>query len=145
MTHDTSRRVLTLMLAGSVAMAIAAAPAIAQQPNVEEVLARADANGDGDISMDEVMAFRASSFTQLDRNGDGVISVDDRPRGPFAARFDEAFERVQASFDGDRDGTVSQDEMMGAPTPAFERGDVDGDGVLTAEEIAALRAEASPN
>lgn len=145
MTHHTSSRLLALILVGSAALAVTAAPAMAQQPNPDEMLARADANGDGNISMDEAMALRAQSFAQLDRNGDGVISGDDRPRGPFAARFDQAFEQVEANFDGDRDGQVTEDEMMSAPAPAFERGDLDGDGVLTAEEMAALRAEASPH
>lgn len=144
MTRIKSNRVLALLLTGAAAMAVAPTPAIAQQPSPEEMMARADANGDGDISMEEAMALRSESFAKLDRNGDGVISGQDRPRGPFGARFDDAFQRVQTNFDGDRDGEVTKDEMMGAPAPAFEMGDTDGNGILTAEEMAALRETQSP-
>lgn len=121
--------------------ALAAFQAVAQNADPQELIARADANQDGDVSWDEVLAFRSESFDQLDRNGDGVISADDSPARPFAGRFNEAFERVQANFDGDRDGQVTRDEMLNGPAPVFERGDVDGDGVLTADEMAAITPE----
>lgn len=141
MTTLQSSRLLAFFLASSAAMAITISAAVAQGANPEEMIAQADANGDGDISWDEVMALRAKSFDKLDRNDDGVISADDRPAGFFAARFDDAFKRVEANFDGDRDGQVTRDEMMGAPAPLFQKGDVNQDGVLTTEELTALRAE----
>ncbi|MEM7767796.1 MAG: EF-hand domain-containing protein [Pseudomonadota bacterium] len=144
MTNIKPNYVFALLLTGAAAMAVATAPAIGQEPSPEQMMARADANGDGDISWDEVMTLRTQSFERLDRNDDGVVSVDDRPRGPMAGRFDTGLARVQVQFDADGDGQVTEEEMMGAPAPAFEQGDVDEDGVLTAEEIAALRAGASP-
>lgn len=144
MTAIKSNRVFALILTGAAAMAMAPKPAIAQQPGPEEMMARADANGDGDISWDEVMTLRTQSFERLDRNDDGVVSVDDRPRGPMAGRFDTGLARVQVQFDADGDGEVTRDEMLGAPAPLFEQGDIDGDGVLTGDEMAALRASAQP-
>jgi len=145
MTSRNASRLFAIFLAGSAAMAMIAPPASAQEPAPTEMLSRADSNGDGDVSWDEVMALRADSFERLDRNSDGVINADDSPNRLLKARFDEAFERVQANFDGDRDGQVTREEMMGAPAPVFEKGDVDGDGVLTAEETAALRDTQAPS
>ncbi len=141
MTQKMFRRLTVGLLTISATTIMAAPVAFSQIANPEEMIARADANEDGDISWDEVVAFRSGSFDQLDRNGDGVISADDSPARPFAGRFNEAFERVQANYDGDRDGQVTRDEMLNGPAPVFERGDVDGDGVLTADEMAAITPE----
>lgn len=117
--------------------------AAAQGKDPVEMLAEADANGDGAISWSEVVALRTQNFERLDRNKDGYISAKDRPQGPFGARFDEAFAQVQKQFDADSDGRVSRSEMLDAPGPVFAKGDVDGDGVLSAEELSALRAAAA--
>lgn len=120
-------------------------PAAAQSRDPLEMLAEADANNDGAIAWTEVVALRTQNFNRLDRNGDGVISTRDRPRGPFGARFDEAFAQVQRQFDANFDGRVSRAEMVGAPAPIFTQGDVDGNRVLSAEELSALRAALPAN
>lgn len=124
---------LTLAVAGIVPMA-----ANAQSADMKDMVAKADANKDGNITWAEITALRTSSFERLDRNSDGVINSADRPRGPMAGRFDQALVKVQTDFDTDRDGEITQNEMLTAPAPLFERGDVDGDGVLTSQEMAAL-------
>lgn len=119
--------------------------AAAQGRDPVEMFAVADANNDGAISWSEVLAVRTQNFERLDRNNDGYISARDRPRGPFGARFDEAFAQVQTQFDANSDRRVSRPEMIDAPAPAFTRGDVDGDGVLSAGELSALRIAAAAN
>lgn len=126
-----------------VGVSLMAETAIAQMPDRSEMIARADTNQDGDIAWSEVTAMRSQSFDQLDRNGDGVINTDDSPPRAFAGRFNEALERVQADFDSDRDGEITQEEMLNAPAPMFEAGDTDGNGVLTAQEMAALQSSAA--
>ena len=133
-------RVLLVAAAGLMVFGATTSHALSQEMDPEALIARADSNGDGDISWEEVTALRSESFDRLDRNEDGVISGDDSPARPFAARFNEALERLQADFDADRDGQITKDEMMDAPAPAFENGDANGDGILTAEEMATLRA-----
>jgi len=132
---------LAVLLSGACTLAWPSVAA-AQQRDPVEMLAEADANGDGAISWEEVVALRTQNFQRLDRNNDGYISANDRPRGPFGARFDEAFVQVKRQFDANSDGRVSRAEMIGAPAPVFKRGDVDGDGVLSAQELSALRAAA---
>ena len=143
MTDFHCSRLFAVLVAGAAAMTMIAVPASAQGVDPEDMMTRADANRDGDISRDELIALRTDSFERLDRNGDGVISADDAPGRPFVARFNAAFERVQSNFDVDRDGQVTRGEMLDAPAPVFEQGDVDGDDVVTAEEIATLRERRS--
>lgn len=114
-------------------------PANAQNRDPLDMLAEADANNDGAIAWTEVVALRTQNFNRLDRNSDGVISASDRPRGPFGARFDEAFAQVQRQFDANSDRRVTRAEMIGAPAPVFTEGDTNSDGVLSAEELSAIR------
>jgi len=104
-----------------------------------ERLTQADADGDGNISWEEVVDMRMSAFERLDRNDDGFVDTDDSPRfGPAKARFEEALGELVAS-DADADGRVSETEMLEAPAPMFTSGDANEDGILSAEEITALR------
>ncbi|MEL6828789.1 MAG: hypothetical protein AAFO63_01500 [Pseudomonadota bacterium] len=126
-----------------VCVSLFADAAEAQSADRASMIERADTNQDGDIAWSEVTAMRSQAFAQLDRNGDGVINTQDSPPRAFAGRFNEALERVQADFDSDRDGEITQDEMFNAPAPMFEAGDTDGNGVLTAQEMAALQSSAA--
>jgi hypothetical protein len=121
-------------------MVACVSPAAAQNRDPLEMLAEADANNDGAISWSEVVALRTQNFNRLDRNSDGVISASDRPRGPFGARFDEAFAQVQSQYDVNSDRRITRAEMIGAPAPAFTQGDTNNDGILSAEELSVLRA-----
>ncbi|MEL7042953.1 MAG: signal transduction protein [Pseudomonadota bacterium] len=106
-------------------------------------LSRADANGDGAIEWQEVLAMRETMFGRLDRNGDGFADMDDRPGfGPATSRFDAALKNLMTAADADGDGRISKTEMVEAPAPAFTSGDTDENGILSADEIAALSAEA---
>ena len=133
----TARAALALL-----AFFATASSAGAEKPDRQEIIAKADADGDGNVSWDEVTALRRDSFARMDRNGDGVVSADDSPPRFFAGRFNTALERLQTDFDGNRDGEITEDEMLSAPAPLFEQGDTDGDGILTAAEMASLRASA---
>ncbi|MEL7453799.1 MAG: hypothetical protein AAGJ50_10565 [Pseudomonadota bacterium] len=124
------------ILVASIATLSFASGAAAQTP---ERLALADTNGDGNIDWHEVIELRSTTFERLDRNGDGYADSNDSPR--FARgreRFNEAFARIEKA-DRDGDGRVSRSEMLDAPAPLFEKGDVDGDKILSAEELAELR------
>lgn len=119
--------------------------AAAQARDPVQLIGEADANGDGAVSWAEVIAMRTQTFARLDRNEDRSISAADRPRGPFGARFDQAFASVKSQFDANGDNRVSRPEMVDAPSPVFDRGDTNGDRTLNAEELAALRSAAPRN
>lgn len=117
-------------------------PAAAQTRDPVQLISEADANGDGAVSWVEVVSMRTQTFARLDRNKDGYISTSDRPRGPIGQRFDQAFANVKGQFDANGDNRVSKAEMVDAPSPVFDRGDTNGDRILSTQELAALRSTA---
>lgn len=108
-----------------------------------EMLSRADANGDGAVTREELVGSRQNIFSRLDRNEDGVVSSKDRPPPLVRKRFEEAFSQLSKQFDADSNGILTHDEFVSGPTPGFDVGDVDGDDVLTAEEISNLKPGAA--
>lgn len=140
MTSNSTFRAALMACAASLACFAAIGPALAQDA---QRLAEADANGDGAIEWQELLDMRAAVFERLDRNRDGFADGKDSPRlGPIKARFDEALGNVK-NADANGDGRISKSEILNAPAPLFTNGDTNGDQVLSAEEMAALRANAA--
>lgn len=120
---------------------LATAPVAASAQSIDQ-LAQADSNGDGSVTKQELLDLRAANFGRLDRNGDGFIdSADSPPMGPGKKRFGDAYAQVQAA-DANGDRRISRQELVGAPTPRFDAADKDSNGILSSQEIAALRASA---
>lgn len=113
------------------------APANAQSSDqMQKLLERADANGDGEITRAEFDQARAQMFSRMDRNEDGYVDSKDRPR-MFSSRFDQAY-RALASLDANGDKRISRAELTNGEAPAFTAGDTNRDAVLSRAEIAAL-------
>lgn len=141
MARTDSAHARRFAIASSLVALVFVGTALAQNA---DRLARADSNGDGAIQWQEVLDMRASGFERMDRNKDGFVDLDDRPRfGPGRGRFESAFNEIKANSDADGDGRISQTEMIDAPAPFFTAGDTDKDGVLSADEIAALPPDGS--
>lgn len=136
---NTFNRFRTIAAGILIAPALAlAAPASAQSSDqIRQMLERADANGDGNITRAEFDQARAQTFARLDRNDDGYVDSSDRPR-LFRDRFDQGY-RMLSSLDTNGDRRVSRTELAKADAPAFVAGDANGDKVLSRKEIAALR------
>jgi Ca2+-binding EF-hand superfamily protein len=119
----------------TVIAAMLAGPVTAQT----DQFADADKNGDGKITRQEFLEARAARFDSIDTNKDGKLSRDE-----FVAAAPNFRARMLASstfsnFDKNSDGTLSRDEFKNGPTPGFDYADTNGDGVLTADEVAAAR------
>ncbi|WP_429591168.1 EF-hand domain-containing protein [Sphingomonas zeicaulis] len=131
----------TFVTVAALAAATSGLPAHAQRFGAGDHFADADANGDGTITREEFAAARARSFDKLDRNGDGIVQKGDFGR---LARFKpDAAQRLQRMIDAadaNRDGKVTRDEFVAAPSPVFDRADTDGDGVLSKAEADAARS-----
>ncbi|CAK7261099.1 MULTISPECIES: EF-hand domain-containing protein [unclassified Shinella] len=115
----------------------------AHAQTVSPILQRLDANNDGAVSRDEIVAARAKLFARLDVNSDGVIDQDetemlrdaimDRATA-MQARLGNQMRRLDTSGDG----KVSRDEFR-ARTLFFDLADRDGDGKLSAAEFLVIR------
>ncbi|KCZ52585.1 hypothetical protein HY29_04715 [Hyphomonas beringensis] len=107
-------------------------------------MAEIDANGDGDITTEEVETFRAAKFAEIDTNADGEVSPAEMTAHHEAERAKRRAERearMFAKMDTDGDGVISVEEFNSRQMPGFEKADTDGDGVVTAEERDAMKAK----
>ncbi|MGF1526454.1 MAG: EF-hand domain-containing protein [Candidatus Competibacterales bacterium] len=119
--------------------------AIAQgELDPEQLFARGDLDGNGQVTRQEVIALRHSAAVRLDRNGDGRFDEADAPRfGAFKARYHQVLAQLQRQFDANGDGAVTTAEFINGPTTAFDLADTNGDGRLTRQEVNAAKARHS--
>jgi len=72
-----------------------------------------DADGDGDVSAEELQAGIAKIVSSLDKNGDGVISRDELSAHVESMNGQMALvEQLIKAIDVDGDGCISKDELM---------------------------------
>ena len=103
-----------------------------------------DADKDGRITKAEVEAFRAARVAAADADKDGKLSPVELKAQMMAragARADEMIARMVERHDSDGDGLISAAELAAGPAPMdiFDRIDRDKDGAISAAEAAAAR------
>ena len=107
-------------------------------PRAEDMLAKFDADGDGQLSAEEFPG-PADHFTRMDTDEDGILTAEElttaRPESPRGTGFERD--------DADGDGIVSLDEFSG-PEDLFDRLDANGDGIITKEEADSMRPHGDP-
>lgn len=108
-----------------------------------EMLKRADRNGDGNISKDEVPEEAWTRLGRLDKDSDGVVSKEEMAAGMAAMRGGKGkggppqggpgatFSR----FDKDNDGKLSESEVPAEMWGKLRKADTDADGVVSKEEL----------
>lgn len=103
---------------------------------------KVDADKDGKITQAEIDAFKAARFAEADADKDGKLSpaelVAMREKMEAERRTAQA-EKMVSRFDRDGDGLLSADEMAAGPRPKtmIERLDTDGDGAVSKAEAEA--------
>lgn len=109
---------------------------------------RADTNGDGVVSAEEIAAAREARFDKMDVDGDGYLTEADREAAKAkheAKRADRMEKRRakreehRAEIDTDGDGKISREEFMAAESGRLAQMDADGDGNITKEEAEAAK------
>lgn len=103
---------------------------------------QADSNQDGAITRAELIDWRKANFMRFDRNGDGVLSDSDIPRFVRGTSIGAQFDDLKTQFDINRDGRVTRDEFIGAPTVLFDAADANRDNIVTRAERDAAVANA---
>ena len=103
-----------------------------------------DSDKDGKITTEEFDAFRAAEFAKADINGDGMVSADELAAKHVAdatARAAALAAKMIARMDDNSDGQLSAEEMAQGPRAPtlFERADADGDGAISKEEADAMQ------
>ncbi|WP_170381662.1 EF-hand domain-containing protein [Ruegeria atlantica] len=121
------------------AVAITGTSALAAGPRDREPVSfqELDANGDGQLTQEEMEAHRTQRFSKADTDGDGRLSVEEMQ----AATQKKANDRVTKMFeehDANKDGFLSEDEL---PKPRragkmFDRIDADNSGTISEQEYA---------
>lgn len=92
-------------------------PAFAQVTATSEYLARMDADGDGRVALVEYQDWLSYAFDAMDADRDGTLSPAEQPGG--------------------RGKPLTRDEHRARLAGMFRRQDANGDGVLSATELAA--------
>lgn len=133
------------------------------EQRAERMLKRLDANGDGKVSQDEMLARASQTFERFDadKNGEVTKAEVDAKREAFRdarkafrevkategeardaarkalreARIDRLGSRMFERADADGNGTLTKGEMETAATAMFKQRDRNGDGFITADEI----------
>lgn len=116
-------------------LAMAETSAFAQGAvDLDNILAKADADHDGRISRDEFQVARAARFDKFDRNHDGFLDNSDMPRRMRSSDRMQKFQAMLNMADTDHDGRVSREEYESAGTRMFGLVDVNHDGYLDQDE-----------
>lgn len=115
-----------------------------QGDRLKALLRRADADGDGRVTKQELEAvspqLAANGFARLDTNEDGVITEADlKKQNNPGGLSPKAIRNADANGDGQWSYEELKTVAKRLPKPAFERVDANGDGLLNEEELQQLR------
>lgn len=135
-----------LMLSALIPVALAVSlPAAAMGPGSgpereRPAFSELDANGDGQLTLEEMVAHREARFTQADTDGDGNLSRDELIAAAMG-RVEDRIDRQMERFDDNEDGMLSANELDDmrprgpGPERIFARMDADGDGAISEAEF----------
>ena len=129
------------IVAGSAVMAENGQQRGGQHFKFEEV----DANSDGKLTQDEMIAHMQARFSASDANNDGQVSEDElraHMESEMRKKIDRRVSRMMLHHDDNEDGMLNMDEMkpkrMGK---MMKRMDADGDGAISKAEFEAMKGK----
>lgn len=144
MTRTNMMRTLSVLALGA---AVLAGPALARGdnghggPRAMPSFEQLDTNGDGSLTMDEFEAPAKERFAAADTNGDGALSAEEldaaRPQGRHMRGDGPRFGRMMPGMRGGDRAEMTPEMRQERATQMIEHLDDNGDGLLSAEELAA--------
>ena len=112
-------------------------------PGAGKMFEKADTDKNGALSEAEVLASAEKIFERRDSNRDGVLDTADARPGKdkwhHGKGGEQRAERMLNRLDTDKDGKISQSEMLARANRAFQRFDTDRNGEVTKTEVDAKR------
>ncbi|ORE86453.1 hypothetical protein ATO7_14188 [Oceanococcus atlanticus] len=121
-------------------LVLSSGAAMARGPHMDAM----DLNADGAISEAEVMQLVANKAQAIDSNGDGLISLDELEAMQERRKARHIQHRLERA-DSNADGNVDVDEFSAQMAARIMQRDRDGDGQLSAEELAPPRGGRKPD
>lgn len=97
-------------------------------------LKRLDANSDGAVSLDEVLARSEPRFLRIDANKDGAIDTSE-VEAQVKERVDYWAKRITRRLDANRDGRIDRDEFQRPMRDRFAERDLNDDGQITDDDL----------
>ncbi|MGI9406787.1 MAG: EF-hand domain-containing protein [Hyphomicrobiaceae bacterium] len=102
------------------------------------MMERMDADGNGELTLEEVQAGRAKRFAKFDGNGDGTVDAAELKSG-IMARMERRAERrvtkMMRRLDANGDGQISESEFAAPAQKRFGWNDLNDDGKLSGDEL----------
>lgn len=97
-----------------------------------------DADGDGQLTMEEMNNMRQNRFQAADANSDGILTREELT-AHAQGKVEEHVARMLERKDADGDGALSLEEMQSGRHAhgqrLFERADANSDGAISEEEF----------
>lgn len=104
-----------------------------------------DADGNGEVTQAEMLAYAQQRFDEVDTNGDGSLSAEEliaARSADVSDRMERRINRMLERADANDNGTLEFDEMRHNSDRAaarFERVDTDGSGGISEAEMEAAK------
>lgn len=134
-------KLFALAIASALVIAPAATWAQQHGQHMEEMFKKADKDNDGTLDKEEAKAMPrvSKNFDAIDADKDGTVSLDEVKAAMQQMRkgMHEKGKAAFAKADKDNDGTLDKEEAKAMPRVAknFDAIDGDKDGTVTMEEI----------
>ena len=136
----TNMKWIALALASSIALTAAAPVAAKERGGDRPAFSDLDTDGNGEVTLAEMEAFRAAKFAEIDTDGNGSLSAEEllAAREADSDRAERRINRMIERADANDNGTIELDEMRGGGERGAERfaeADADGSGGLSEAEM----------
>ncbi|MEL6287230.1 MAG: EF-hand domain-containing protein [Pseudomonadota bacterium] len=105
---------------------------------LQRMLRSMDADDNGELTLQELEQGQARRFDQADANGDGQVTADEmkaQRMRRIERRMERRIQRQMRRLDENRDGVVSKAEFVDAAKQRFTWADLNDDGTLTRDEL----------